>query len=170
MHSHNTHLDLYCSAPTYYSPSFYSHPNDYKLQLVAKLVCHCIWCLARFLNVVVIWPIDAITDTNSKICSISVDLYVTNGEYDANLKCPFKREIAVTLLNRQVDKDHIKKEKFYKSEYKSGGISQLQIKQDNDIKQYGQLKAEYRNLLVKCDESSIKLEELWNIYIKMSTN
>ena len=142
----NGHRGNYCFAPTYHSPLFYSHPNGYRLQLVAKFMCHCSWCLAGFLKSTN--PSREIVDTDGKICSVSIDFYIVNGEYDTNLKWPFEGQIAVSLLNKLADSNHLKKEKYYKGKHKSDGASQLIISQDNSIKQL-ELYAEYNKLLQK---------------------
>ena len=78
----NRHHGTYCSAPTYHSPLFYHHSNGYKLQLVANFICHCSWCLAESLMNTVSSP--TVWHTDGKICIVSVDLYIINGEYDTS--------------------------------------------------------------------------------------
>ena len=106
----NDHFGIYCSAATYHSPLFYSHPNGYRLQLVAKFISHCSWCLGESLNFRPSMSFIALASTDSKICSVSVDFYIMNGEYDANLKWPFEGQISVTLFNKEANSLHHKKE------------------------------------------------------------
>ena len=167
----NVHNGMYCSAPTYHSPLFYSHPNGYRLQLVVKFISHCTWCLGESLNFRPSMSLITLASTDGKICSVSVDFYIMNGEHDGNLKWPFEGQISVTLLNKEADSLHHKKEKCYKGEYKSNEASQLLIKQDTNIKKIDKLKAEFENLsletsplLVLGKEAQHKLQ---NIYENM---
>ena len=74
-----------------------------------------------------------VANTDGEICSVSVDFYIINGEYDTDLKWPFEGQIAVTLLNKQTDSLHHKKKIYYEGEYKSNEASQFRILKLKDL-------------------------------------
>ena len=72
---------------TWFSPPFYSHIGGYKL------------CIS----------VDANGWEEGKGTHVGVCFYMMRGEYDDNLKWPFKGEVRVQLLNQRGDKGHIKR-------------------------------------------------------------
>jgi TNF receptor-associated factor 4 len=69
----------------WYSPHFYTHPNGYKM------------CLMVFAN-----GIDSI-----KGSYLSIFASLMKGEFDDQLKWPFRGIIPITLMNQEEDKDHV---------------------------------------------------------------
>ena len=94
----------------YHSGPFYSHPNGYKMQFKVEFVCHCLDCKAKSFG---LWkgnfPIIELDFT----ASLLVDFYLLQGEYDAELKWPFKYNATITLLNDQRNDNHQKVTKSY---------------------------------------------------------
>ena len=68
----------------WYSPSFYSHIGGYKM------------CLR----------VDAFGNGGGKATHISAFCYLTRGEYDDQLKWPFRGDITIQLLNQSSDEGH----------------------------------------------------------------
>ena len=50
---------------------------------IYKFISHCVWCVKESSTRFQI-------DADGKICSISIDFYIVNGEYDSDLKWPFE--------------------------------------------------------------------------------
>ena len=69
----------------WYSPHFYTHPNGYKM------------CVKVYANGF---------DTGEGTY-LSVLMCVMQGEFDDQLKWPFRGEISIKLLNQEEDKDHV---------------------------------------------------------------
>ena len=73
-----------CSKSSWYSPSFYTHPHGYKM------------CL----------NVDANGYGIGANSHVSVFVYMMKGEYDDDLKWPFRGDITIQLLNQMRDDDH----------------------------------------------------------------
>ena len=69
---------------SWYSPPFYSHIGGYK------------FCIR----------VDANGTGDGKGTHVGVDVHMMRGEYDDNLKWPFKGEVMVQFLNQRGDKGH----------------------------------------------------------------
>ena len=80
---------------SWYSPPFYSHIGGYT------------FCIR----------VDANGTGDGKGTHVSVYIYMMRGEYDDNLKWPFKGEVRVQLLNQRGDKGHIEKALLQLSDY-----------------------------------------------------
>ena len=89
--------DHYAPQP-YKSPFFYSYPNGYKLQLSAKVVCHCSNCVKPPQEVVQPQYIWSRQSRFGPKPSLSVDLYIFKGEHDSQLKWPFKEKVTITTI------------------------------------------------------------------------
>ena len=70
---------------SWFSPHFYTHPNGYKM------------CLR----------VDANGNGPGKGTHLSVAVCLMRGEFDDQLKWPFRGEVMIKLLNQEEDKDHI---------------------------------------------------------------
>ena len=70
---------------SWYSPSFYTHPNGYKM------------CLSVYAN----------GNTDAKGTHLTVYVLLMRGDFDDQLKWPFCGEIAIRLVNQEEDKDHV---------------------------------------------------------------
>ena len=70
------------------SPPFYTHPHGYKM-------CMCVWPNGF---------------STGKGTHLGVTIHLMRGEFDDQLKWPFRGDITVQLLNQEEDKDHIMKE------------------------------------------------------------
>ena len=84
------------SSPLYYCSPFYSCSNGYKLQLSAKVKCHCRDCSDKKIC----------KDSNKDKLSLSIDVHVVEGEYNSQLKWPFNRTVSITLLNEEANDSH----------------------------------------------------------------
>ena len=104
------------TAQPYKSPFFYSHPNGYKLQLSAEIVCHCSNCVKQprpmaslLQSFSTTAPYTHSVDTNP---SVNVNLYIFKGDHDSELKWPFKEEVTITIIQEK---------KFHSAERVFGG-------------------------------------------------
>jgi len=80
----------------YYSSPFYSQSKGHKLQLSAKIICHCAGCSNDHSS----------KHSDKDKLSLSIDVHAVEGEYDFELKWPLKQKITVTLLNEVANKNH----------------------------------------------------------------
>ena len=77
---------------TWYSPHFYTHPNGYKM------------CLR----------VDANGSASGRGTHLSVFVCLMQGEFDDQLKWPFRGNITIKLVDQKKDRDHVI-ETFYSS-------------------------------------------------------
>ena len=84
------------NSAVYYCSPFYTRPNGHKLQLSAKIKCHCGGCS----------DYDYCESSRKDKLSLSIDVHVVESKYDSQLKWPFNRTIAVTLLNEETNYNH----------------------------------------------------------------
>ena len=112
----------------YKSPFFYSYPNGYKLQLSAKVICHCSNCEPpQELEAISVeqWMRQSLMSHGLRSqswlrsshsvetkASLSVDLYIFKGEHDSQLKWPFKEKVTITTI-RGINEYHPSVEKIF---------------------------------------------------------
>ena len=118
------------SGPTYHYIStlyncmpFYSHSKGYKLQLSAKVACHCPTCPKMCF----------IHGYRLNNLSLSVEVHVIQGEHDVDLKWPYKKMIRVTLLNKETDDGHCTLMQECKSNCEGFEVSQGKAKQPEQL-------------------------------------
>ena len=69
----------------WYSPHFYTHPNGYKM------------CLKVYAN----------GNLSGKSTHLSVYVHLMKGEFDDQLKWPFRGNVTFKLINQEEDSDHV---------------------------------------------------------------
>ena len=77
----------------WFSPHLYTHPNDYKM------------CLS----------VDANDCGTGRDTHLAVSMHLMRGEFDDQLKWPFRGNVIIKLVNQEEDKDHI----VYPTEFNS---------------------------------------------------
>ena len=77
----------------WYSPPFYTHPSGYKM---------CLW-------------VDANGNGHYKGTHLSVLVCLMRGEFDDQLKWPFRGKITIKLVNQEEDEDHVVKTVYFTS-------------------------------------------------------
>ena len=145
-------------AQTYYSPPFYTQPNGYKLQLSANFVCQDSKSIADYTYGYLGTSRSLSNRVNGMIHGVLVNLHIMKCEHDTKLNWPFENKISITLLNKETDDNHLKKENYFRGDK----ASQLILK-DPNIKKYNVLKEEYEQLLRNVEPTKV-LCKLWNIY------
>ena len=95
------------TAKPYHSQFFYSHSDGYKLQLSAEVICHCSNC-RKPQQKVAIAILNQWQRASAHACfvedtgTVAVNLHIFKGDYDSQLRWPFKEEVTITMYQ----KDH----------------------------------------------------------------
>ena len=150
-------------ATPYSSIPFYSHPNGYKMQLTLKFVCHCLDCREKSFSLV---RHSCLQQEDSYItASILVNLYLLQGEYDAQLAWPYEGTATVSLLNEQTNDQHEKLTKTFVGNRSADdrGVK-LNSKQPSEPRDYRlfQIREQLRNYNTNIEQ----LKELYQEYHK----
>ena len=115
------------TAKPYHSQFFYSHSDGYKLQLSVEVICHCSNCrkpqqkgekaATAIHNQHRPWPVNEWQRANacaydvddfyvgpsyhpSTGTSLAVNLFIFKGNYDSQLRWPFKEEVTITAYQK----------------------------------------------------------------------
>ena len=156
-------------ASSYFSTPFYSHPNGYKMQLMVKFVCHCLDCRERSFSLV---RYSGSRREDSDItASILVDLYLSQGEYDAQLTWPYEGNATVTLLNEHTIDHHQKLSKTFMGNRSIDGrgvkLNNKQPSQPKDTR-VSQIREQLRNYNAQTEQLKQLYQEYYR-YVKADT-
>ena len=150
-------------ALSYTSTPFYSHSNGYTMQLIVKLVCHCLDCRER--SFTLIRHSGSRREDSGIIASLLIDFYLLQGEHDAQLTWPYESSATVTLLNEHKNECHQKLVKtFVGSKSTDGRGVKLNSKQPSQPKdnRMSQIVEQLRNYSAHVEQ----LKQLYQEYYK----
>ena len=117
---------------------FYSHPDGYKLQLSAEVICHCSNCRKPQQKATTAiqsrrqqtWPDIEWQGTDmddfyvgpsyypGTVTSFAINLYIFKGDHDSQLKWPFKEKVTITMYQ---EIDHYYDHSRYASDMRYNG-------------------------------------------------